>query len=699
MRFKSIFIIAVLFPLLCLSQQQVEKTKDTVLTQQLNEVVVTATRTIRQLSSLPLPVQIIAKKELKETGSTRLDAILNEQTGLITVSEFIGGEGIQMQGLDSQYSLILIDGVPLIGRSAGTLDVSRVSVGNIKQIEIVKGASSSLYGSKALAGVINIITDTPKFGFNGDLSYRYGTFNTHDTNLTLGYRKEKLAIQSFINRNSSDGYQFLNAADLNTVDPYSSYTFNTKLSYNLSTSTKIIASGRYYIQDQIYAPTLDEKGEINSNEWNTHLKANHKIGNKWDSYFEFYASQYKAKEYLNSVADNSPFSKSDYDELLIRPEIRATYKSNEKHSFTGGIGLNHETLERTDFNTKPEFNSPFVYFQYDGNPNEKLNVILGARFDSHNEYESQFSPKGALRFELNDNLSLKGSIGYGFKAPEFRQLYFDFSNGFVGYTILGYNTVITRVPELEEEGQIANVVVPISEFEGQLQAENSIAYNFGVSYNPFSSLNLEVNFFRNDIKDLIDTRLIANKTNGQGVFSYYNVNDVYTQGLEFNTSWKPNNNLKITGGYQLLYAKDKAAKKAFRNGEVFARESTNSPAFQLNEDDYFGLYNRSRHMANLKVFCTFKKWDLNTNIRAKYRSKYGLFDTNSNNYLDAYDGFVNAYTLWDWAVNKTFNRNFELGLGIDNIFDFTDAPESANDALFIGNIPGRIIYTKLNIQF
>jgi len=698
-KFKYVFLIVVFIPLFCASQQQSKKVNDTILTQYLNEVVVTATRTLRQLSSLPLPVQIIAKKELKESGSTRLDAVLNEQTGLITVSEFIGGEGVQMQGLDSQYSLILIDGVPLIGRSAGTLDVSRVSVGNIKQIEIVKGASSSLYGSKALAGVINIITDTPKIGFNSDVSYRYGTFNTHDANTTLGYRTEGFSIQSFINRNSSDGYQFLNAANLNTVDPYSSYTFNTKLNYNLTKNTKITASGRYYIQDQIYAPTPDEKGEINSTEWNTHLKVNYKIDDKWRSYFEFYATRYKADEYLNSVIDNSPFSKSDYNELLIRPEIRATFKSNEKNSFTGGIGLNHETLDRTDFAIKPEFNSPFVFLQYDGNPNEKLNIILGARFDSHNEYKSQFSPKSALRFELSDKISFKGSVGYGFKAPGFRQLYFDFSNGFVGYTILGYNTVASRIPELEDEGQIANIVVPISEFQDQLLPENSIAYNLGISYNPISSLKFDVNLFQNDIKDLIDTRLIANKINGQGVFSYYNVNDVYTNGLEFNASWKPSSQLSFSGGYQLLFAKDKKAKEAFKNGDVFARKNTNSPAFQLTESDYFGLYNRSRHMANLKLFYTMKKWALKTNIRAKYRSKYGLFDTNSNNYLDTYDDFVNSYTLWDWAISKAIKKNFEIGLGIDNLFNFTDAPDSANDTLFIGNIPGRIIYTKLNIQF
>ena len=124
----------------------------------LKEVLITATRTERQLSSLPIPAQIITKESITKSGALRLSDILSEQTGLITVPDFGGGEGIQMQGLDAQYVLILIDGVPLVGRSAGTLDLNRISVGNIKQIEVVKGASSSLYGSDALGGVINIIT-------------------------------------------------------------------------------------------------------------------------------------------------------------------------------------------------------------------------------------------------------------------------------------------------------------------------------------------------------------------------------------------------------------------------------------------------------------------------------------------------------------------------------------------------------------
>ncbi len=116
-----LFLLFILFQSIAFCQ---EVQKDSVEVKQLEEVVITATKTYRQLSSLPMPVQLISKKEVSAVNSQRLNDILNEQTGLITVSEFVGGEGIQMQGLKSDYTLVLIDGVPLVGRSAGVLDIA-----------------------------------------------------------------------------------------------------------------------------------------------------------------------------------------------------------------------------------------------------------------------------------------------------------------------------------------------------------------------------------------------------------------------------------------------------------------------------------------------------------------------------------------------------------------------------------------------
>ena len=627
---------------ICFSQ---EKVKDTVLTQELGEVIITATRTERQLSSLPLPALIVPKKEIVQTNRTRLNTILNEQTGLITVQNFIGGEGIQMQGLDSDYTLILIDGVPLIGRSAGTLDLSRLAVGDIKQIEIVKGASSSLYGSEALGGVVNIITNTAnRYGFHGLIDSRFATYNASESNLNLDYKKDKLGISFFGNVSRSDGYDLDNSVNVNTLDPYWNFTLNPKLTYSFNEDTNIYGSFRYFRQDQDYIPTSESAGKIESEEWNTHLKLNHKYNSKWSSYFEFYASEYNADDYLKNIMDNSISSEGYYKETLIRPEVRGTYKPNDKASFIGGLGMDYETLDRSDFGILPKFTSPFFYLQYDGNPIEKLNVIIGGRFDMHSEYKSQFSPKVAIRYELTDELALKGSVGYGFKAPDFRQLYFDLQ-GIAGYTVLGYNVVTTRIPEMFADGEISQQnfdTIDLTPYQGKLKPENSVSYNFGISYKPISTVSVDINFFRNDIQDLIDTQFVVAKTNGSSVFSYNNVNRAFAQGLELNTSWRVSSEFKVSGGYQLLFAKDKDAIDNFKNGNVFA-SAPGSGSFRLTEDDYFGLYNRSRHMANIKFFYTNSNYGFNTNLRGAYRSKYGLFDTNGNQYLDKYDDFVDAY--------------------------------------------------------
>ena len=692
---RALYYIAILSflltPFSLHAQETGSETKKPVITEELEEVIVTATRTVRQLSSLPLPVQLIGKKDIAAINSQRLDDLLEEQTGLITVPDFGGGEGIQLQGLDSQYTLILLDGVPLIGRSAGTLDLNRISVGNIKQIEVVKGASSSLYGSEALGGVINIITDTPKEGFNGRINQRAGSFDTYDTGLELGYKKNKLGLSFFINRFSSEGFDLNDQDALRTVDPYSNYTLTTKVNYQFNDNLTLKASGRFFTQSQNLVASETLNGESDINEWNTHLRLKNVFNDQWESELEFYATRYKADESLNEE-NGLLFSESFFDQLMVRPELRISFQASENSSFVGGIGWTHETLERTDFSENPVFNSPYIYLQYDTNPNDDLNIIVGARFDSHNEYESQFSPKTAIRYALRDNLFIKGSVGYGFKAPDFRQLYFNFTNATVGYTVLGYNAVPDAINDLDEQGLINNIVVPLSEFQDELKPENSVAINLGFDYKPISTVNLNINVFRNNINDLIDTRVVASKTNGQNVFSYYNVNEVYTQGLEFNASWRPNNQLKISGGYQLLYAKDKGAEEAFENGEVFARENPSSPAFQLNPDDYFGLFNRSRHMANFKIFYSIDKWKANANIRATYRSKFGLIDSNFNNYLDDYDTFVDGYSIWDIAFNKNIKDNYQVGVGIDNLFGFTDTQN-------ITNIPGRIIYGKLNINF
>jgi len=652
----------------------------------LDEIIITATKTERILSSLPLNVSIIKKSDIEKTNATRLSDIINEELGLITVSDFGGSEGIQMQGLDSEYTLVLIDNQPLIGRSAGTLDLNRISVGNIKQIEIVRGPSSSLYGNNAFAGVINIITEKPKTGIKGNLITSYETHNTIDSNILFSYKKNNFYSSVFFNNYSSDGYDLIEGDGLNTVNKFKTNTLQVKLGQDIGESLKIKINARYYTQliDNIAPNSLS--GETFTSEDNINFTISHN-SDKIRTDLEVYFTSYFGDEFLDDEQGNR-FSESFYDQIFLKPEIKTVYKINNKKEFVFGLGNEYETLNRTYFEIEPKQNSPFIYFQYDYNPNEKINLILGGRFDKYKEYKSQVSPKFSGIYKTQNNESIKISTGYGYKTPDFRQLYFNFSNSTVGYTVIGYNVVEDVLNQLIDEGQIANIIVPIEEFENPLSPESSFGVNIGYDRKIDEKISLSTNLFSNSAKNLIDYRVIANKTNGQNVFSYYNVNNVSTFGFDVNTKYKADNYFSFSIGYQLLYAYDLDARKAFENGEVYARLTPTSPAFRLNKKDYFGLYNRSRHMGVIKIKYNNIDKNFSANLRFKYRSKYGLYDSNSNNYLDKYDKFVNGHLTGNVNINKITNSKLTLSVGIENIFNYLDSEN-------ISNLSGRIYFCRV----
>jgi len=226
-----------------------------------------------------------------------------------------------------------------------------------------------------------------------------------------------------------------------------------------------------------------------------------------------------------------------------------------------------------------------------------------------------------------------------------------------------------------------------------LKAESSVNFNIGVDYSPKENLNLNINFFRNNVENLIDTRILPIPTaGGANIFSYQNINRIYKQGMEVDAKWNLTQNINVSGGYQLLYARDPEAEDFFDDSQgAIVRDPETLESVRV-ETEYFGLFNRSRHMANFKIFYKITAWKMDANIRGTYRSKYGLFDTNGNNYLDGLDEFVDGYAIWDIALNKSVNTDFTAGFGIDNLLDFTDPVN-------ITNIPGRLIYGKLNFNF
>lgn len=684
-----------LVSLLTVSHIQAIAQSDSLKMRELDEVVVTATRTEKMVSALPMPVTVVSQKQIQQMGSLRLNEVLQEQTGLAIVNNH--GQGLQVQGFNPEYTLILIDGEPLIGRTAGTLELSRVAVANIKQIEIVKGPSSSLYGSEALAGVVNIITETPTAN-RAVFSTRYGTNRTLDLTSNLQWKTERTSASLFMNRYSTAGYDFTPETFGQTVEPFHNYTLQAKAEHRFSDALRLSLSGRYFTEKQsdnfnvgsVQMPNL-VSGEGSIKDLNFNPILHFKTSGSLSGRVSLYHSRYRTDASSRYLSDGSLFEESFFNQTFLRPETQLIWLFSSKHNTTFGTGMVQESVEATRYTKRQQFHTVYAFAQHEWLPTEKWHIIAGGRFDSHSVYGAQFSPKLSAQYQLTPKIALRASAGVGFKAPDFRQLYLNFVNTAAGYSVFGTEEVSRMIRELQAQGQIGEVFFN-PEVAGSLRAERSLSWNFGGKWNASERTLFNINFFRNDIRDLIESQVFARRINGQNIFSYRNLSRVFTQGIEIDGSQQLSDNICLSAGYQLLFTGDKSVIERIDNGEIFRRDPVTLLTSRLSRSDYGGLFGRSRHMANAKIFYENKAKGWTANLRAIYRGRYGLGDRNGNLVLDDPSEYVKGFVTVNVAVSKTFLRErLRLQAGADNLFNFTNMQA-------IPNMPGRLLWTSLHFQ-
>lgn len=650
-------------------------------------VIVTATRTPRDIEDTPEPVTVIKKEEINNAGSTRLSEVLAEQTGLTLTSNH--GTGIQVQGFTSDYTKILIDGQPLIGRTAGTLNLDRISVGNVQQVEMIKGPSSALWGSDALAGVINIITEKGDHPFELGVNSRYGSNQTVDLGVGVSANFNDWENNIFLNRNSSEGYSLVPDAISQTVPSYYNYTASYQTSAHLSSTAQFEFKGRYYHEKQ---SSTDYLGDVNNptmldgstlqEDYSLTPSFQFNFGSGIKAEINHYFTRYRTDTKFQYQQGDSLYDQSKFDQRFNKSEVRLNKVWGNSHISTVGSGYINEKLVGERYPSDPTFNSYFIYAQHEWMPTPEWDIIAGFRYDGHSEYQSQLSPKISAQYKLFDWLHVRGSAGGGFKAPDFRQLFLDFTNPTVGYTVFGSSNAVQRIRELHERGQINQILIPLSQLQ-EIEAEQSWAYNAGINLFPTDNLELRFNFFHNDVNDLIETAPVATKNNGQSIFTYFNLEEVYTRGIETQLRWQPLEQLELSAGYQLLDARRKIAGTRTvqdDNGEIIEQ------AYSY----YKPMFNRSKHTANIKAYYFWDQANVDANIRGNWYGKYGRVDTNGNGFVNAGE-YQDGYTIWDAAVAKTFREQYTLRVGVDNIFDFIRPSD-------LSYLPGRIFYAQLSLQ-
>ncbi|MEC8853512.1 MAG: TonB-dependent receptor plug domain-containing protein, partial [Bacteroidota bacterium] len=298
---NTLFFLSVLFVFTAFGQI---KSDSILIEKKHKEVSISATKSSKSLDVVPIPGSIIGKKEITETAATKLDEVIEKQTGIIIVPTKTGTKGVQMQGLDASYTAILLDGCPMIGRSFGTLDLNRISLADIEKIEIIRGASSSLYGSNALGGVINLISKNQvKNGENIFLGMKYGTNNSLNSSALYQYKKGGLQLSTSMDYYKTDGYDLIDSDLLSTVNPSSNYSFRFKIKYDFSEKIILKANTRYFSQEQdniAEKSALLLEGESKIKEWNLGTSIKYLMHSNFSTEAEIYTTNYRTDEFLQN---------------------------------------------------------------------------------------------------------------------------------------------------------------------------------------------------------------------------------------------------------------------------------------------------------------------------------------------------------------------------------------------------------------
>ena len=698
---KHLYWAAIVLPLI--SELSAAPVNDTLAPLELPPVITIAAKSPRTLKDSPIPGTVISGSAMERRGAQRLGDVLREETGVNVIQDH--GTGVQVQGLAPDYTLILIDGEPVVGRNAGTLNLDRFMVAGLERVEMIKGPSSSLYGSEALGGVINLVTRRPVDPFSMSVRTRYATHNTLTTGATVESKRGKTGWTILADRTSSDGYDLTPSTVSHTAPVYENYTVQPKLVYDQDKTTLTFSprlfweaqrnQGVYFAGPDSARDTLSGRDRGSLLDLGAAAVWEQRFSERSTGTLKLYGTRYKTESSLKSEDGfDSVISATEFDQRYYKAEGYTENRLGNHLVMVGGGGIWESVIaDRVEGGERVAY-SGFVFGQEEWSPVRWGQILASGRVDAHGDYATAFSPRVAGILRPSSWLSFRASVGKGFKAPTFQQLYMDFTNPQVGYSVFGATNVATAVNELEGQGQISARVRELDDYE--LKPEHSWSYNIGVEAEAGRFFSAKANLFRNNVRDLIEALPVAAKTNGQSVYTYFNLSRIHTYGLETEAKARPVRWLSLSAGYQFLVAEDEAILDSIARARIYKRGST-GVIRPVQKVEYGGLFNRSRHSANLKAEVESQS-GFTTSLRGAYRGRYGYADANGNEILDSDSEYIPGYFLWNLAASQTVGRWSTIEVGVENLFDHREQISIPAMPTYAPSIPGRRLYAGIRIR-
>jgi outer membrane receptor for ferrienterochelin and colicins len=394
---------------------------------ELNEVVVSSTRSTRTIKDIPTRVEFIAGEELEEKGNMKsgdIRMLLNESTGIQTqqTSATSANASIRIQGLDGRYTQILKDGFPLYSGAASGLGLLQTPPLDLKQVELIKGSASTLYGGGAIAGLVNLISKTPeeerelKFHFNGSSGKGF------DLNGFYGQRFKKVGTTIFAAHNRNWAYDPAKIG-LTAIPKFERYVFNPKLFVYFNEKSKLnfgvnttfenrLGGDLKYIEGQ--ADSVHSYFEENKTQrYSTQLAFEHSFNETHRFSFKNSVSYFNRKIQIPDYA---------FDGTQIASFTEATYSNiKEKTEWIAGVNLWTDNFQEKQLDTLPLRDYDLItvgaFAQNTWKATKWLNLETGFRTDYVVDYGFAFLPRLSALFKITPKITSRIGGGFGYKAP------------------------------------------------------------------------------------------------------------------------------------------------------------------------------------------------------------------------------------------------------------------------------------------
>ena len=650
----------------------------------LDQVVITGQYTPEGTDKSIYKIKVIDAADIQLRGSNNLEDVLNSESNMQIRQDGIFGSNLNMQGVGGENIKILVDGVPLIGRMDGQLDLSQINMNNVERIEIVEGPMSVNYGSNALGGVINIITKSHVNGSkNISLKTYYESVGKFNNDIDMGFSKGKNTFMLSGGRNFSDGFDISDSARNQMWKPKEQYFGRFRFKRQIGT-TSLRLTAEYFHEFVLDKGTPELAPDVVNHYYyykahdgfyytdraNTQLSWTGVLFKK--SFFNFMASnsyynrqrETKIKnlytqDYTNSTASGD-HDTSVFNTILIKGEFSRFVKDSVKFNYQLGFEINDDYgFGKKIENQEQRIDDYAIYGGIKYNINKDFVFQPALRWSYNTKYKAPLVPSLNLKYDFKNRLQMRLSYAKGFRAPSLKEMYLDFKDA--NHAVFGNQNI---------------------------EAEKSDNLNFNISFtqtNGQHSIRYDGDLFYNDIKDMIELfpQFVVSGGDTAQIYTYGNIDRHLSQGGRFNLHYK-----RISS-YEFKLSMAVIGEKSFSNGEQVYETNMNYHPEISTTAKY--IHKKSK----LNVICVYK-----------YTGKtiHDALDQ-SNNFISYTDA---SYHMLDLSASRAFwNERFNLIFGVKNLLNVTNIRSSgASTSGVHGNastsIPigmGRTYFVSLTYKF